>query len=92
MAEVCRVPGLGNVCGGLADLSRCPMQLPYLLHVATLGVSTPQSQGREINQEKTSSTEKQKGFSGRLCFQRNSLKQRSIRCGMKTRRESLELQ
>lgn len=88
LAEVCRLPGLGNVHGGLADLSCCPMLLPYLLlHVATLGVSTAKSQAREINQQKTSSTEKQKGFSGRLCIQRNSLKQGSINCGMKTRRE-----
>lgn len=87
MAEV------GNVHGGLADLSCSPVLLPYLLlHVAALGVFTPESQAREINQEKTSSTEKQKGFPGRLSVQRNSLKQRSISCGMKARRESLELQ
>lgn len=50
-----------NAHGGLADLSCCPVLLPYfLLHVATLGVSTPKSQAREINQEKTSSTENQK--------------------------------
>lgn len=93
MAEVCRLPGLGDVHGGLADPSHRPMVLPHLLlHVATLGVSTPKSQAREINQEKTNSTEKQKGFAGRLCVQRSSLKQRSISCGMKARRESLELQ
>lgn len=27
MAEVCMLPGLGNVPGGLADLSHCPMLL-----------------------------------------------------------------
>lgn len=69
MAEVCRLPGLGNVHGGLADLSCCPLLLPYfLLHVVTLGVSTFKSQAREIKQQKTSSAEKQKGFSGRLVF------------------------
>lgn len=65
MADVCRLSGLGNVHGGLADLSCCPMLLPYLLlYVATLGVSTPKSQGREINQEKTSSTENQNFLAG----------------------------
>lgn len=93
MAEVYRLPRLGDVHGGLADPSHRPMVLPHLLlHVATLGVSTPKSQAREIKQEKTDSTEKQKGSSGRLCVQRSSLKQRSISCGMKARRESLELQ
>lgn len=71
MAEVCRLPGLGDVHGGLADPSHRPMVLPHLLlHVATLGVSTPKSQAREINQEKTNYWKTERIFWQVMCSEK----------------------